>query len=444
MKHEFVESEKVELKSKYTDAIARSMVAFLNTEGGQVFLGVDDNGNVIGIPNVDDTLKKLSDLITVQIEPSPQDIIDINLKLIEGKYVIALNVPKGPSGIYCIKKYGYSTTGCLMRIGSTNREMTTTQIRVRYEKTFADNEKMLIVPSKYGDISFRTLKVYYSEKGLHLDDSSFEVNMNLRTDSGRYNLLAELLSDRNDIPLIFVKFRGLDKSSISERNDYGHTCILLAYEKIKNRLISENICTTDTTVRPRKDTYLYDMDCVDEAVINAIVHNDWTQTEPLFSMFEDRIEIFSHGGLPNGLTKELFFEGVSKPRNTTLMRIFMNMEVTEHTGHGIPTIIKKYGKEVFDIGDDYIKCTIPFNSEIIDNKTQIQTTVASNNVEDITKTEKGILGLLVSNNVETADSMAEHLSVTKRTIERALKSLQNKGYIRRVGSKRAGSWLVIK
>ena len=80
----------------------------------------------------------------------------------------------------------------------------------------------------------------------------------------------------------------------------------------------------------------------------------------------------------------------------------------------------------------------------MDNKPQIQTTVASNNVEDITKTEKGILGLLVSNNAETADSMAEHLSVTKRTIERALKSLQDKGYIRRVGSKRAGSWLVIK
>ena len=159
---------------------------------------------------------------------------------------------------------------------------------------------------------------------------------------------------------------------------------------------------------------------------------------------EDRIEIFSHGGLPNGLTNELFFEGVSKPRNTTLMRIFMNMEVTEHTGHGIPTIIKKYGKEVFDIGDDYIKCTIPFNSEVMDNKPQTQTTVASNNVEDISKTEKGILGLLVSNNAETADSMAEHLSVTKRTIERALKSLQDKGYIRRVGSKRAGSWLVIK
>ncbi len=110
----------------------------------------------------------------------------------------------------------------------------------------------------------------------------FETNLNLRNESGEYNLLAELLSDKNNILFIFVKFQGHNKASISERSDYGYGCILTTYGKIKNRLQAENICISDTTVRPRKDTYLFDFDCVNEAILNALVHNDWTITEPQF------------------------------------------------------------------------------------------------------------------------------------------------------------------
>lgn len=106
------------------------------------------------------------------------------------------------------------------------------------------------------------------------------------------------------------------------------------YGKIKNGLQTENICISDTTVRPRKDTYLFDFDCVNEAILNALVHNDWTIPEPQISMFHDRLGIFSHGGLSGGRTKEQFFDGISKPQNATLMRLFLNMRLTEHTGHG--------------------------------------------------------------------------------------------------------------
>lgn len=94
---------------------------------------------------------------------------------------------------------------------------------------------------------------------------------------------------------------------------------------------AENICISDTAVRPKKYTYLFDFDCVNEANLNALVHNDWTIAEPQISMFNDRLYIFSHGGLPNGMTKEQFFDGIGKPRNATLMRIFLNMGLTEHT-----------------------------------------------------------------------------------------------------------------
>lgn len=114
-----------------------------------------------------------------------------------------------------------------------------------------------------------------SEKGFHVEDSSIEANFNLRNKDGEYNLLAELLADKNNIPFIFLRFSGVDKAAIFERNDYGYRCILLVYEKIKARLSAENICISDTTVRPRKDRYLFDYDAVNEAILNALVHNLW-------------------------------------------------------------------------------------------------------------------------------------------------------------------------
>lgn len=72
-------------------------------------------------------------------------------------------------------------------------------------------------------------------------------------------------------------------------------------------MIAENICISDTTVRPRVDTYLYDIDCVNEAILNALVHNDWTITEPQISMFSDRIEILSHGGASKWYDKKTVF-----------------------------------------------------------------------------------------------------------------------------------------
>ena len=315
---------------------------------------------------------------------------------------------------------------------------------------------MLKKRSSQGNLSFKTLKIYYSEKGFHVDDASVESNFNLRNRNGEYNLLAELLADKNNIPFIFVKFQGKDKTAISERNDYGYGCLLSTYEKIKMRIQAENICVSDTTVRPRKDTYLFDYDCVNEAILNALVHNDWTITEPQISLFSDRIEILSHGGLPKGMTVQQFYDGISHPRNATLMRIFLSMGLTEHTGHGIPTIIRKYDKSAFEVADNYIRCVIPFDQSVVESIEEnvginvginvgLNASVGLNvgtNV-GLNKTEKTVISNLLEKFDYTAEELAEKTGLTKRTIERALSGLQKKGKIKRIGAKKAGHWLVV-
>ena len=128
-----------------------------------------------------------------------------------------------------------------------------------------------------------------------------------------------------------------------------------------------------------------------------------------------------------------------------LMRIFLNMNLTEHTGHGVPAILSRYGERAFDIGETYILVTIPFDSDVLEtlkrNK-NVGLSVGTN--VGLNVTEKKMIHLLLANSNETAESMAVSIGVTKRTIERELRKLQEKGILIRSGSKKTGSWIVIK
>ena len=432
----YIESETVELKAKYTDTLQREIVSFLNTNGGTIFIGIDDGGTVVGVENTDNTLKNISNCITDQIEPSPYKEITSEIIYEDNKPIIAIKINKGIKPLYAIKKYGFSSKGCLVRIGTTCKEMSLEEIQFRYKLQFTNEDYMLMVQSKFSPLSFDMMKILLTSRGLHVNDNAFESSFNLKRNDGSYNLLAEILSDKNMISLVFVKFLGTDKTSISQRSDYGTQSILLGYQKMKARLEAENICKVDTTTRPRKEIYLYDMDCVNEALVNMLVHNDWTITEPLVSFYSDRIVFTSHGGIPNGITKEEFFEGVSKPRNTVLMRIFLNLGIVEHTGHGVPTIVKKYGKEAFDIHDSFINVEIPFNKEVLSliptpNNNEINKNNLSNELSDI---EGNVILELVKNQGATYDELTKELGISRRSISRIISGLIEKKYIKRVGN----------
>lgn len=431
----YQESNTVELKEKFANSICKEIVSFLNADGGTIYIGVKDDGTIVGATSIDKTCRAIADIITQQIEPNPQELIKNELIFEGDKTLIAITIKKGTDPLYCQKKYGYSSVGCTIRVGTSCREMTQDQIKNRYEKKFFNKDILISSKSTFPNLSFKTLKIYYSTRGFHLDDQNFEANLSLKNENGEYNKMAELLSDKNDISLIFVKFSGEDKTSISQRSDYGNQCILFAYEQLKNRIISENICFTDTSVRPRNDTYLFDANCVNEALVNAIVHNDWSITEPLVSFFSDRIEILSHGGLPHNQTIENFFDGVSVPRNEKLMKIFLQMGIVEHTGHGIPIILKRYGKDAFEIKDNYIKVIIPFAKKVMNKH---------NYNVDLTNSEEMVIKYILENAHATALSISDRLELSKRTIERILAILQYKGVIKRIGSKKTGRWEVME
>ncbi len=209
-------------------------------------------------------------------------------------------------------------------------------------------------------------------------------------------------------------------------------------DRMINRLEAENYTMSIINGARRLDKRLLDMPSLREVFINAIAHNDWSIIEPAIYVFSDRIEIISHGGLPKGQTKEMFFKGVSTPRNKELMRILRDLDYVEQTGHGIPDVVKLYGKEVFEITDQYINAVLPFDKEVVSSNNNQNATV--NVTVKFNDTEKIILSIIQENPKITLNEIAETLEKHRSTVARNLKSLKEKGVLIRHGSDKMGYW----
>lgn len=192
----FAETESVELKEKFDDSFIRAVVSFLNTRDGTIYIGVKDDGEIIGISDTDKTLREIADIITMQILPDPQELIEIGTKYIRGKSVIEVKVNKG-TALYYIKKYGRSAAGCFLRIGSTSRSMTEEQIEKRFVASMTIPKRtMKEEVSPRQDLSFRQFKTLLAFKDVHYNSDRFEQNFHLRNTVGQYNYIAFLVSDQ--------------------------------------------------------------------------------------------------------------------------------------------------------------------------------------------------------------------------------------------------------
>ena len=126
------------------------------------------------------------------------------------------------------------------------------------------------------------------------------------------------------------------------------------------------------------------------------------------------------------------------------MRIFLNLGLSEHTGHGIPTIISKYGKEVFDISNNYIQCTIPFSKEVIDSVFEDNYVYKLKPKFTLNKNQQNIIRLLIEKSTYSTSELASNLKITQRTVQRNINKLEKLGYIKKIKNGRASNIIVIK
>lgn len=229
--------------------------------------------------------------------------------------------------------------------------------------------------SEYQDLTFDKLFVYYAAKGITLNKRTFKKNLGLLTPEGKYNLLAQLISDDSHIPIRFAIFSGTDKSStMYSVREFGNTCLLFSLDKVIEYGEVLNVPQADERGRKvvRKEVALFDGDAYREAVINAFVHNQWiTGNAPMITVFSDRIEILSRGTIPPGQTIEGFYAGESVPVNQKLSDMLLQLHISERTGRGVPKITDVYGKGTYEFRENSIVVSIPFTKvNVTDDETK--------------------------------------------------------------------------
>ena len=327
----FKENQHIELKEKAkSGTIVNEIVAFLNTCDGVIYVGVKDDGTVVGIDEIDDASLTISNIIVDQIEPNARGFITIDTPIIDGKNIIAISVKRG-DGLFYIKKYGMSSAGCFERIGASTRGMTPNQIANRYAETLPITQrKMVEIACNRTNLTFTKFKTYLGARNIHWNESKFEENFNLKTLDGKYNLIADLLADENNNSIKVATFKGTDKSVYLKRNEYGFTCLLYAIEQVSEYCLSLNETYVDTSTMVRSERKMFDERAFREAWINAVVHNKWVEgIPPAIYWYDDRLEIVSYGTIPNGMTKDDFLSGKTHPVNEELMKIFLQCCIVE-------------------------------------------------------------------------------------------------------------------
>ena len=334
-----------------------------------------------------------------------------------------------------------------IRIGSSKEKLSKfPEYEIKFNSILMNGYPTIVntsAPDYAQDLTFEKLFLYYAAKGIELRKETFEKTLKLKTKDNQYNIMAYILSDQNNIPVRVSVFSGIDKSApLFSVKEFGNTCIMYSMDKILEYGDAINIIQADerNRISERKDVPLFNYEAFHEAILNAFIHNKWlTLNAPQISIFTNRIEILSHGGLAIDQDESGFYSGSSLPVNEVLASIFLQLRISERSGRGVPKIVSIYGKESIKIEKNRITVTIPFNKinvnsfEIVSDKVYHKVT---NKTEDI------IIAIIRDNPNITVNQLMIKTSLSEPGVKKNIKQLKEKGIIERVGSKKTGYWKI--
>lgn len=437
---DMIEDSRTEFKVKLVDDLEEITIGFLNSrDGGNIYIGVNDKGEVIGLKNNLDLLqRKIKDRLIANIEPSIMGLFDIEILEKDNKKYLHIIVARGTEKPYHLKGMGMTPDSCFIRIGSSNERMSEHLINKLFRERTKDSLRNIIAPRQ--DLTFKDLKIYYRENGFDVGDN-FERQLNFYTNDGKFNYVAYLLSDNNTTSIKVAKYAGSDVDELMENYEYGFCSLVTSTNRVLEKIRTENKVFTKIGYPYREEIEMYDYVAVREAIINAIVHNDWaSEYPPKIELFNDRIEISSFGGIQNEFTEDEFLLGYSAPKNPELMRVFKDLDLVEHLGTGIRRILKRYDKSIYRFYPHFIVVSIKYNQNQFEYKNDLKEQIS---ISNLTKVQEDIIKLLLDMPTITQPELAKLLGIGERKVRYNMKELIEKNYIKRVGSNKKGEWIVI-
>ena len=331
------ESERVEYKLQMVDDIYKEVIAFANTDGGVIYIGIDDNGNLIGIDNVDETYTRLTNGIRDAIAP---DVTMFVRYVLQDNKVIRIEVGEGSYKPYYLKSKGMKSNGVYVRQGASSVQASPDQIRKMIKDSDSDVfEEMRTVIQELSfeeaERTFKRYKVDFSEEKY--------IALGLRNiDDDQYTNLAMILSDQCQHTIKIAVFGDEANITFKDAKEFGGSI----FKQLDDSYAYLTLCNrTAATFKGLERVELpdYPEDALREALLNAIIHRDYSYSGSIIINVNDfGIEFISIGGLLPGLSADDIRNGISQPRNRKLAEIFHRLRLIESYGTGIRKIYTLY------------------------------------------------------------------------------------------------------
>lgn len=354
------ENLNLEYKREYTEQIRKAVIAFANTDGGAVLVGVDDDGTVRGVDDVDGTRVRVGNLIRDSIRPDVRAFVSVTEEERGGRTVLRFDVQRGTARPYYWKAKGLRPEGVFVRQDAASVPASEAAIREMLLAS-ADGafERMR---SLRQDLTFGAAAAFFRERKVAFGPAQRR-SLGLVGEDGLFTNLALLLSDQCPFTLKLAVFEGTGKTVFRERREIGGS-VLAQVREAFDYLDKWNRTRAEVRGLERVDRRDYPPEAVREALLNAVVHRDYALPgADLVSLFDDRLEVLSAGGLVRGVSLSDVLLGLSALRNAALAGVFYRLRLIEAYGTGLLKIREAYAgaprPAAVEATDHAFKVTLP-------------------------------------------------------------------------------------
>jgi len=412
------ENKYLEFKREVTNTLLKTVSAFANFGTGEILIGVDDEGAPCGLKNTNQECLNLENMINDSIQPKPEYSFSIDSKT----NVITLKVLEGSDKPYFYKGKAYrrSDTASVPVDSLELRRLALEGSNLDYEEIPCPKQNL-----KFDYLEKKIQKILGIEK---VTDDVLRT-LGLADKDGKYNIAAGLLADENPFCGIDIARFGNSINIITDRETYAGISVLEQYDRAVE--LFEKYYQYDLIEGAFRNTIeTVPETAFREAIANALIHRTWDVNAHInVSMFPDRIEITSIGGLPKGLTQEEYlFKNISIPRNPLICNVFFRLHYIEKFGTGVKRINDAYknytNKPMFHITDTSISITLPLISTVYQ--------VTTNGLK--------VMEVLNYGGILSGKEIAEKLGWSKDKTIREINKLKDEAYIETHGNGRSSRY----
>lgn len=423
------ESERTEYKSHLVDDIYKEVIAFANTDGGVIYIGIDDHGNVTGIDNVDETYTRLTNGIRDAIAP---DVTMFVRYVLQESKVIQIEVGEGSYKPYYLKSKGMKPSGVYVRQGASSVPASPEQIRRMIKESDGDNfeDDRCLEQS----LTFEAAKAAFKQYGVEFSTEKYRA-LGI-TKNGVFTNLALLLSDQCPHTTKIAVFNDESCTEFRDSREFGGS-IFKQFENTVNYLALCNKTVSTIKGIVRTDKQDYPEEAIREALLNALVHRDYSFSGSIIINVNDsKMEVISLGGLLPGLSVEDIRIGVSQPRNQKLAEIFHRLRLFESYGTGIRRIFKLYEdcpvQPSIVATPNAFRIVLP-NRNVCDSASERVPKAAEKAPTTITPQMKAVIDYLAEYGEMTDEDLQELLNVKKTRAYLLARQMRENGFIDVVG-----------